>query len=119
PTDGPVDRAPFEVGKRLQAPPGQHGDADLQRQAEQERPPDDAAQPGIAQLLGRQFEGADHCGPTTPAALSALISPVEKPFSASTSSVCWPRLAAGPLTPSLVREKRGAGAGCGKPETST
>ena len=60
-----------------------------------------------------------YCAPTMPAAFSAPISLAEKPLCSSTSSVCWPRLAAGPLTLSLVREKRGAAAGCGKPCTST
>ena len=69
------------------------------------------------EMRRRAFES--YCGPTTPAAFSSPISLAEKPRWLSTSSVCWPRLAAGPLMLSLVREKRGAAAGCGKPETST
>ena len=49
---------------------------------------------------------------------SASISAGEKPCSRRMSSLCSPNLAGAPAISGGVREKRGAGAGCGAPSTS-
>ena len=55
---------------------------------------------------------------TAPVSRSFATSAAAMPQSASASSVCWPGHGAERCTSPAVREKRGAGAGCGTPSRS-
>lgn len=63
PADRLVHPRPLEGHKGPQRPPRQDAQRDLQHQRQRQRLPDDDAQLGVAKLLHRQFERADHGHP--------------------------------------------------------